>query len=51
MIAHIGDARWGHEGSSSYWYPTVKIFRQPEAYDWMSAFEAAAEDIRKRINA
>jgi tetratricopeptide (TPR) repeat protein len=38
LISFLPDWRWLLERSDSPWYPTVKLFRQPIADDWDSAF-------------
>lgn len=34
--------RWGEDGASTNWYPTMRIFRQPKSGDW----ESIVEDVR-----
>lgn len=36
LMSHDPDWRWGLESSSSVWYPTMRIFRQPWLFDWPS---------------
>ncbi|MDA0997629.1 MAG: tetratricopeptide repeat protein [Proteobacteria bacterium] len=33
---------WGTDGDASPWYPTIRLFRQPEPGDWDGAVRAAA---------
>ena len=33
------DWRWGHEGASSAWYPTMRLFRQSVARQWRSVID------------
>jgi tetratricopeptide (TPR) repeat protein len=44
--------RWGQRGSQSPWYPSMRIFRQPDVDDWRGVLEqvviAAAEFIAER---
>ena len=34
LLPYIADYRWGGEGASTSWYPTVRLFRQDSARDW-----------------
>ena len=38
LVPFIPDWRWLWAGESSYWYPTMRIFRQPRKKDWDSVF-------------
>jgi hypothetical protein len=47
----VSDWRWLLEGRTTPWYPTVRIFRQPQVGDWSPVFEAIAAELRKLIAA
>ena len=34
MLSHNPDWRWHTAGETSAWYPTARLFRQPQASDW-----------------
>lgn len=36
LLCHTPDWRWGLTGDSSPWYPTMRLFRQPQWGDWES---------------
>jgi FkbM family methyltransferase len=48
-LPYYNDWRWYLDGDTSMWYPTMRIFRQPEAYDWDSVFENIAESVKDLI--
>src|SRR5437868_1139276 len=35
MLEHASDWRWMHTRSDSPWYPSLRLFRQPTAGDWL----------------
>ena len=37
---------WGLEGESSFWYPTMRLFRQKEKNNWKEVMERVSESIR-----
>ncbi|MDR3479682.1 MAG: tetratricopeptide repeat protein [Burkholderiaceae bacterium] len=39
--------RWLIDREDSPWYPTMRIFRQPEIHDWASAIERVAAELGK----
>jgi tetratricopeptide (TPR) repeat protein len=34
LLPHVPDWRWGTSGSTTPWYPTARLFRQPVRGDW-----------------
>lgn len=45
-LPYINDWRWYVDGDTSMWYPTMRIFRQPEPYDWETVFQDIAGSIK-----
>jgi hypothetical protein len=39
LVPFVPDWRWGLEGETSAWYPTMQLFRQPVRGDWKSPIE------------
>ncbi|MBI3445080.1 MAG: tetratricopeptide repeat protein [Magnetospirillum sp.] len=40
LLPYLPDWRWGLEGESTPWYPSMRLFRQPKANDWPPVFAA-----------
>lgn len=47
MCAYDPDFRWGLEGETTPWYPSMKIFRQPKVRDWKSVIDRVWEELEK----
>jgi len=47
-INKIGDWRWLTERSDSPWYPSLRLYRQPQVGDWASVVDAMAAEWRDR---
>ena len=42
------DWRWGRDGSKSFWYPSIKIFRQDKKGSWESLFKDIQDELKNR---
>ncbi|HXA39439.1 MAG TPA: tetratricopeptide repeat protein [Phenylobacterium sp.] len=45
LVQHIGEWRWLRSGTSSPWYPTARVYRQPRFMDWRGALDDVANDL------
>jgi hypothetical protein len=43
------DWRWLLGREDSPWYPSMRLFRQPEPGQWRAVFERIAEEMRKLV--
>jgi ADP-heptose:LPS heptosyltransferase len=41
------DWRWGREGEETFWYPSVKLFRQREKGSWEDSFSEIKSELKK----
>jgi tetratricopeptide (TPR) repeat protein len=48
MLSFVPDWRWGFDGPQTPWYPTLRLFRQPQAGDWETVVEQVAAALRER---
>ena len=47
-LKHVPDWRWFLGRDDSPWYPSLKLFRQPQTGDWDSVFDAMAGELISR---
>lgn len=50
LIPFNPDWRWGFEGNDTFWYPTLKLYRQKERYSWKEPFQEIAEAIKTKFS-
>lgn len=49
MLPTVPDWRWGLEGDSSSWYPTMRLFRQKDRGKWETVIARIAEELSSSI--
>lgn len=49
LLSYASDYRWLTERDDSPWYPSVRLFRQPEPGDWESVIEAVKAALAARL--
>ena len=42
LLTQMPDWRWGREGERSFWYPSLRLFRQRERGNWTEVMERVA---------
>jgi hypothetical protein len=48
LLPYMGDWRWLRGRSDTPWYPSVRIFRQPEPGDWKSVIAEVKAELANR---
>jgi hypothetical protein len=43
------DWRWMHHRNDCPWYPTMRLFRQPDPGNWSAVFAEMAEEMKKLV--
>jgi len=49
VIPYFPDWRWLLDREDSPWYPTMRIFRQPQPGDWASVFSKVKDALRNEF--
>ena len=44
LLPHVADWRWLTARSDSPWYPSLRLYRQPQPGDWTSVIEQIADE-------
>jgi len=50
LVSYVPDWRWGLTGSSTKWYPSVRIFRQKNLNDWGSVIQDVTIALDDAVN-
>jgi hypothetical protein len=48
-LSFTADWRWLLEREDNPWYPTMRLFRQPQSGQWPAVFEGIAGEVRNRV--
>ena len=46
LLKKVPEWRWGLEGDTTFWYPSMRLFRQRERGDWDEVMERVAEALQ-----
>lgn len=49
LLSTAPDWRWGLEGTSTPWYPTMRLFRQGSSGDWQGVVRDVAAELRRAM--
>jgi len=49
LLPFSSDWRWLLERVDSPWYPTMKLFRQTELYNWQNVMDSVHDSLKKRL--
>src|SRR5262249_26034987 len=50
LLPFVPDWRWLLDRDDSPWYPTLRLFRQPQRDDWASVFAKIERELRSLLN-
>ena len=49
LLHFVPDWRWGLDGDKTFWYPSLKIFRQNEKKSWKEVIERLSLEVNKKF--
>ena len=49
LLRYVSDWRWRDEPATSPWYPTMRLFRQPDPFDFKTPVADLAAALRERV--
>ena len=47
LLKYVPFWTWGKKGNKTFWYPSMKLFRQRERGNWNEVFERVAIELKK----
>lgn len=50
LLAHTPDWRWMLDRNDSPWYPTMRLFRQPQPGDWAYVIDEVARGLQEQLS-
>tara|TARA_Y100000766_G_C18558416_1_gene436413 strand:+ start:139 stop:447 length:309 start_codon:yes stop_codon:yes gene_type:complete len=49
LLKNVPEWRWGTNSRKSFWYPSMKLFRQSERYNWNEVMERVSIELQKEV--
>ena len=49
LLLKVPDWRWGLEGDTTFWYPSMRLFRQKERGNWDEVMERVAQALQEHF--
>ena len=50
LLHKVPDWRWGVSGNTTFWYPSIRIFRQKEYGDWSEVMDRVKSALRQHMS-
>ena len=51
LLKKVPEWRWGLDGDTSFWYPSMRLFRQSERGNWSEVLERVAQELQRFFGA
>ena len=49
LLRNVPHWTWGLEGESTFWYPSMRLFRQKERHNWQEVMERVSNQLSAEI--
>tara|TARA_B100000965_G_scaffold379755_1_gene375748 strand:- start:240 stop:1745 length:1506 start_codon:yes stop_codon:yes gene_type:complete len=49
LLKHLAEWRWGTERESTFWYPSMRLFRQKELHNWNEVMRRVSGAVKKEM--
>ena len=49
LLHNVPDWRWGLDGDATFWYPSMRLFRQTERGNWDDVLRRVADSLHKQL--
>ena len=50
LLSKVPNWRWGLEGNTSFWYPSMRLFRQTEQGNWDEVLQRVAHELQQKFS-
>ena len=50
LLSKVPNWRWGIEGNTSFWYPSMRLFRQTEQGNWDEVLQRVAHELQQTFS-
>jgi len=50
LLQSVPEWRWGLNDDRSFWYPSMRLFRQTSRSDWAGVIERVVAELRQRLD-
>jgi len=50
LLQYVPDWRWGINGEKTFWYPSMRLFRQKERNNWGKVLDIVSMELQLLIS-
>jgi len=49
LLKKVPEWRWGLENETTFWYPSMRLFRQKELHNWKEVMARVADALKEHF--